>query len=154
MSKLVEELKQNIPFSTIEEEVFLNLQKTAYELRQLTDALLKEHRLTQQQYNVLRILRGSGENGLAFSEISARMLYRDSDITRLIDRLAKSSLVSIERLESDRRVKIASITETGLELLNDLDEPVTENAVVQLEHLGPEMLQQLNALLVLARTRT
>lgn len=152
MSKLVEEIKQSVPFSTLEEEVYLNLQRTAYHLKQKGETLLKEYGLkSQQQYNVLRILRGAGSEGLACSEVGERMIFRDSDITRLLDRLKKSGYVEIDRLESDRRVKIATITEKGLNLIADMDQPVSNRAVEQLGHLGPELLQQLNALLVLAR---
>ena len=154
MSRLVEEIKQSIPFSTLEEEVYLNLLRTAYHLRQNGETVLKEHGLkSQQQYNVLRILRGAGSEGLACSEIGERMIFRDSDITRLLNRLKNNGFVEIQRLESDRRVKIAKITTEGLELIADLDEPVSNRAVELLGHLGPDMLQRLNALLVLAREK-
>ena len=151
MSELQKEILQSRPFSSREEEVFLNLQRTAYALRLKVDEILKSHGLTGTQYNVLRILRGAGGDGLPCSEIGERMVTNDSDITRLLERLEKAGLITKQRAQEDRRVIVTRITDEGLKLLDDLDEPITETNVENLGHLGPEMLEQLNALLVLAR---
>ncbi len=153
MSELLQEIKQSKPFAEFEEEVFLNLQRTAYVVRQEQEALLKSNGLTFQQYNVLRILRGSGNSGLACSEIGDRLITRDSDLTRLLDRLAKNKLISVEQSKSDKRVKVSRISKKGSVLLAGLDEPIRLASKSQLQHLGPDLLEQLNALLVLARKK-
>jgi len=151
MSELQKEILQSRPFSSREEEVFLNLQRTAYALRLQLDEILKAYGLTGTQYNVLRILRGAGGDGLPCSEIGDRMVTNDPDITRLLERLQKAGLISKQRAEEDKRVVVTKITDEGLKLLEDLDTPIRDNNVRSLGHLGPEMLEQLNALLVLAR---
>jgi DNA-binding MarR family transcriptional regulator len=154
MSELQKEIKQNKPFVSLEEEVYLNLQRTAYLLGIKTAEILKKANLTGTQYNVLRILRGAGVEGLACSEISDRLVTRDSDITRLLDRLNTRKLIERARNATDRRAIIAKITSKGLQLLNELDEPVMKSNQTQFGHLGQNLLEQLNALLVLARNNT
>lgn len=151
MAGLREEIKQTKPFANKEEEVYLNLQRTAEALRWAVVETLKPYELTPVQYNVLRILRGAGTEGVMCSEISERLVTKDSDITRLLDRLVARSLVSRERAEKDRRAVFARITSEGLNLLSELDEPVLQVSKEQLGHLGADLLEQLNALLVLAR---
>ena len=80
----------------------------------------------RQQYNVLRILRGAGPQGLPCNRISERMISRDPDMTRMLDRMEKRSLITRERQQEDRRVVRARITEEGLKLLKKLDAPVRE----------------------------
>ena len=149
----MEEIKQTKPFASKEEEVSLNLQRTAEALRWAIVETLKPYELTPVQYNVLRILRGAGEQGLMCSEISERLITKDSDITRLLDRLENRGLVRRSRDAKDRRAIITFITAEGLNLLAELDEPVSMASRNQLGHLGAELLEQLNALLVLARSK-
>lgn len=151
MAGLLEEIKQAKPFASKEEEVYLNLQRTAEALRWSVVETLKPYELTDSQYNVLRILRGAGAVGVKCSEISERLVTKDSDITRLLDRLEARKLVARERDAKDRRVIVAQITENGLKLLAELDEPVFKASRQRLGHLGSDLLEQLNALLVLAR---
>ena len=153
MAGLLEEIKQTKPFASKEEEVYLNLQRTAEALRWSVVETLKPYELTGSQYNVLRILRGAGAGGVKCSEISERLVTKDSDITRLLDRLITRNLVTRERDAKDRRVIVARITEAGLKLLAELDEPVLKASREQLGHLGADLLEQFNALLVLARKR-
>lgn len=151
MAELAKEIKQTKPFSSKEQEVFLNIQRTAEVLGWTMIEILKPFELTQVQYNVLRILRGAGADGIKCSEISERLVTKDSDITRLLDRLEAREMVARERDEKDRRVVIARITNEGLEILSRLDEPVMQGIKRILGHLGEDLLEQLNALLVLAR---
>lgn len=151
MADLAEELKQTKPFASKEQEVYLNIQRTAEVLSWTMTDLLKPFELTQVQYNVLRILRGAGEAGIKCSEISQRLITKDSDITRLLDRLEKRGLVVRERDAKDRRIVNALITDDGLDILSQLDEPGVERIKHVLGHLGDELLDRLNALLVLAR---
>jgi DNA-binding MarR family transcriptional regulator len=112
--------------------------------------VMKTEDLTPAQYNVLRILRGAPE-GLPCGEIGNRMVTRDSDITRLLDRLEKRSLVSRQRESKDRRTVWTRVTPEGLELLARLDEPMLACHLELLGHLGAERLNLLADLLRLAR---
>jgi len=152
-SRLQEEIKQNKPFHTIEEEAYLNIVRTEDKLAQPQHALFKSAGITGSQYNVLRILRGAGEAGLTCGQIAERMLTRDPDVTRLLDRLEQRGLASRGRDSDDRRVVVNRVTEEGLSLLARLDAPLAEIHVRQLGHLGKERLRQLVSLLELARER-
>ena len=113
--------------------------------------MLKSEELSDTQYNVLRILRGSPE-GLLCGEIGNRMITRDPDITRLLDRLEKRELIGRCRETKDRRMVMAKITPEGLKLLARMDEPVRAMHRSQLGHLGRERLRELTELLGEART--
>ena len=134
-------------------EAFLNLQRTADVLMQGIEAVLKPFLLSPTQYNVLRILRGAGPEGLACRQIGERMLTRDPDITRLLDRLEARKLVTRSREQKDRRVLTTRITEAGLEILKQLDAPIAQAHRKQLGHLGEARLRTLSSLLDLARKR-
>ena len=113
--------------------------------------VLKPSGLTPTQYNVLRILRGAGSVGLACGEIAERMVTKDSDITRLLDRLENQELVRRSRDEKDRRIVMTFITPEGLHTLKELDTPIVELHRRQLGHLGERRLKQLSELLESAR---
>jgi DNA-binding MarR family transcriptional regulator len=134
-----------------EEFVFLELLRTTDLLTRRLVTLLKPEELSANQYNVLRILRGSPD-GLACGEIASRMITRDPDITRLLDRLEKRKLISRCRETKDRRMVMARITPAGLGLLARLDEPIAEAHRRQLGHLGRERLRALTELLHAARS--
>jgi DNA-binding MarR family transcriptional regulator len=134
-----------------EETLFLELLRTTDMLTRGLVALLKAEDLSSNQYNVLRILRGS-PGGLPCGEIASRMITRDPDITRLLDRLEKRGLISRCRETKDRRMVMARITPDGLKLLGRMDEPVEEAHRRQLGHLGRERLQALTELLHQARS--
>jgi len=134
-----------------EEMVFLDLLRTTDILSRALVAVLKTEDLSANQYNVLRILRGSPD-GLPCSEIASRMITRDPDITRLLDRLEKRGLISRCRETKDRRMVMARITPYGFKLLARLDGPVEETHRRQLGHLGRERLRALAELLHAART--
>ena len=112
--------------------------------------VLKSEDLSSTQYNVLRILRGAGE-GLICGEIAERMITRDPDITRLLDRLEKRGLISRCRETRDRRMVLARISPLGLEVLSRLDGPIEEAHRRQLGHLGCERLRELGDLLEVCR---
>jgi DNA-binding MarR family transcriptional regulator len=136
----------------IEELVFQNVLRTAEALLQPEEVLLRSADLTFAQFNVLRILRGAGSGGLPCGEIAARMVHRDSDITRLLDRLEGRGLVRRSRDEKDRRVVVAGITARGLAVLKPLDAPVTRVHRDQLAHMSRRQLKTLIELLEMART--
>jgi DNA-binding MarR family transcriptional regulator len=145
------EIKQKKPFHSLEEETAVALSRTTDQLGRKMDALLKEHGLTGTQYNVLRILRGAGKTGLACSEIGERMVTRDPDITRLLDRMERAGLCTRARDQQDRRVIMARISPKGLRLVNALDEPVDALNMKMLGHMGEERLRSLLRLLEAAR---
>src|SRR5436305_11629550 len=127
---------------SLEEAVFLDLLRTSDVLSRRLAYILKNEDLSSNQYNVLRILRGAPE-GLACGEIGSRMISRDPDITRLLDRLEKRGLISRCRETKDRRLVLTSITDAGLKLLAQLDTPVLDAHHLQLGHLGQEKLKTL-----------
>jgi DNA-binding MarR family transcriptional regulator len=134
-----------------EEAVFLELVRTTDILSRGLVRVLKTEDLSSNQYNVLRILRGA-EEGLACGEIASRMVTRDPDITRLLDRLEKRELISRCREATDRRTVMTRITVEGLKLLERLDEPMLAAHRKQLSHLGRERLGALAELLLAARS--
>src|SRR2546429_1928503 len=129
-----------------EEAAFLELLRTTDMLSRSLVKVLKTEDVSGTQYNVLRILRGSPE-GLPCGEIASRMITRDPDITRLLDRLEKRGLISRCRETKDRRMVMARITPEGLKLLARLDEPVQAAHRKQLGHLGREGLRAVTELL-------
>ena len=139
-------------FPDIEEMVFQQVLRTAEALLEPEVALLRAADLSFAQYNVLRILRGAGAGGLPCGEIAARMVNRDPDITRLLDRLESRDLVRRSRDEQDRRVVVADITAAGLAVLKPLDGPVARVHRDQLAHMSREQLESLAELLEIART--
>jgi len=151
MDRLRSEIHQTRPFRSVEQEAFLNVLRTADHLSRSLHETLKPAGLSATQYNVLRILRGAGEEGLSCQECSARMIAHDPDVTRLLDRLEKRSLIRRERSTQDRRVVRTFITDEGLRLLAELDEPIHQLHDRQLGHLGPEKLGLLIGLLEEAR---
>ncbi len=151
VAKARKDLKQTKRSACPEEEVFLNIQRTAELLSWGINETLKKVELTPTQYNVLRILRGAGQAGVSCSEVGERMITKDSDITRLLDRLEARGLISREREAKDRRVIITRITDEGLSVLKGLDEPIVECHRQQLGHLGSKQLTSLSKLLEAAR---
>ena len=149
--RLQTENNQTKPFESLEEEAFLNLQRTADALIHGVEVTLKPMGLSPSQYNVLRILRGAGAEGLACGDVAARMVTRDPDITRLLDRLEARGLVLRARDRADRRVITVRITAEGLHRLQALDAPVAELLRRQLGHLGARRLRTLSELLQVAR---
>jgi len=137
---------------SLEEAAFVELQRTGDRLARALDHIIKAEDLSRTQYNVLRILRGAG-GPLPCGEIATRMITRDPDITRLLDRLDKRGLVSRCRDTEDRRTVLARITPDGLTLLARLDEPILDAHRAQMGHMGRERLEQLTELLLLARSR-
>src|SRR6202166_1752315 len=134
-----------------EEAVFLDLMRTTDMLSRSLVGILKAEDLSANQYNVLRILRGA-HDALPCGEIASRMITRDPDIPRLLDRLEKRGLISRCRETKDRRMVMAKITPEGLKLLARLDEPVQAAHRKQLGHLGRERLRALTGLLREARS--
>jgi DNA-binding MarR family transcriptional regulator len=131
---------------SLEEDVFQSLILAADRLLQGEIEVLRVAELTFSQYNVLRILRGAKPDALSCTSISQRMLTRDSDLTRLLDRLEERGLVTRVRDARDRRMLSTAITDQGLQLLRKLDGPVGRVHREQLKHMPPKQLETLAAL--------
>jgi DNA-binding MarR family transcriptional regulator len=140
------------PSSTLEHDAYLSLLRTADALARGAEEVIKPFGLSGTQYNILRILRGAGAQGLCCHEAGERMLTHDPDVTRLLDRLERRGLIVRARASSDRRVITAQITPQGLRILARLDKPIEECHRRQFGHLGPRPLAQLIDLLNSART--
>ncbi len=139
--------------ATLEVEAYVNLLRTADALARAVEQLLDSAGLTGAQYNVLRILRGAGGEGLACGEIGERMITRDPDITRLLDLLEARKLITRARDRRDRRVIAVRITREALRILKKLDGPVLQLHRRQLRHMGRRELAALIRLLQEARDR-
>ena len=155
--KVKHDVKQAL--RSLEQDVFLSIQKTSDVLMTELAELFKPHGISPTQYNVLRILRGAGAGccagghadpsaaGVPCREIADRMITRDPDMTRLLDRLEHGGLIVRERDKKDRRMISTRITDAGLELLRTLDQPVLDLHRKQLGHLGEQRLNELLELL-------
>lgn len=140
-------LRQTKPFSNPETGVYLAFMRVASRFEQEVSDLLRPRGITATQYNVLRILRGSESEGVACGGILERLVTRDPDITRLLDRLEKLGLVSRNRDSADRRVVLSRITAAGLELLAELDGPMSALHARQFAALEGAELDRLSELL-------
>jgi DNA-binding MarR family transcriptional regulator len=127
------------------ENAFLSVVRAAGGLLRGVEVLLSRYELTAAQYNVLRILRGAGEQGACGREIAGRLITAEPDITRLLDRMEKRSLISRQREAQDRRFVTTRITPSGLETLAALDAPVAELHRRQFGSLSGAELKQLTA---------
>ena len=158
MARLREELNKADPFDLPEQEAYLALVRTAAELEGPFHALFKTSGLSPAAYNILRILRGHHgregfPHGVRSTEIGRQMVVRVPDVTRLVDRLEGSGLVSRFRCTRDRRVVYVDVTPRGLDLLAALDEPLRETHRAVLGHLTRAELSSLIELLDRARGR-
>jgi DNA-binding MarR family transcriptional regulator len=122
-SKLQRELKKRGPFASLEQEVILNIARTADQVLVRAERLFREFALTGPQYNILRILRGEGKP-LPMLEIASRTVQVVPGITGLVDRLEAAGFVRRQRSTEDRRVIFVAITDKALEVLARLDEPL------------------------------
>ncbi len=140
---MADEIQQSKPFRSLEEEAFLNLGRTFEMLQEKVIELLKQYQLTATQYNMLRILRGAGPEGLTCSQATERMLTPDPDVTRLLDRMEARRLIARERSQQDRRVVITRITAEGLALAAEIDQPMADLLRSLMGHAGRDRLMEL-----------
>jgi DNA-binding MarR family transcriptional regulator len=149
--RLAREIRQTRPFGSLAEEAILNVERTASVLAQAVAEALKPHGLSEAQYNVLRILRGAGPRGCSCQEIAERLVARDPDVTRLLDRLEARGLIGRARSPEDRRVVVTRLSASGAGLLAGLDAPLRALPGKLLGHLGDRKLRALIDLLEQAR---
>lgn len=107
-------------------ETIVELMRAADELRRRFSRVVEPQGITFQQYNVLRILRGAGPEGLPTLEVAERMTEQTPGITRLVDRLEAKGLVLRRRVDRDRRQVLCCLTPRGAELLEKMDRPMDE----------------------------
>jgi DNA-binding MarR family transcriptional regulator len=138
-----EELKQTRLFFSAAQEAFLSIQRTADALSQSVEQFLKPWGISGTQYNVLRILRGAGSEGLRCGEIGERMIAHDPDITRLLDRMEKAGWIERTRDPRDRRVVLTRINRRGLELLKQIDKPIVELTQELGKHIPEKRFREL-----------
>ncbi|HEX6903491.1 MAG TPA: MarR family transcriptional regulator [Thermoanaerobaculia bacterium] len=138
LSPILREIRQSKPFRTKGQEVLVALLRTADVVRRAVGRVLEPYDITPQQYNVLRILRGAGEQGLPTLEIADRMIEQAPGVTRLLDRLEAKGWVRRQRCPEDRRQVLCWLTPAGLELVTRLDEPVESADAEAVAELSPE----------------
>ncbi|HKF48401.1 MAG TPA: MarR family transcriptional regulator [Terracidiphilus sp.] len=153
MPNLKSEIAQQRPFSSPAEEALLNLLRTTDCLQRAMQRATRRWGITATQYNVLRILRGAQPEGLACSAIGARMITAEPDITRLLARLRALRYIRQQREKKDKRVLLTQISESGLALLEEMDETVARFPMELLGHLNKSELGKLIWLLEKARLR-
>lgn len=142
------EIRQTKPFGSLQEQLVLNLMLTTRVVEESWAQYLKRAEgISPSQYNILRILRGARPKAARISEIADRMVTRDPDVTRLVDRLIKQGLARRERDSDDRRVVLVEITAAGLALLSRLDRPAAKSTEAAMAGLKPQQLRTLDTLL-------
>ena len=145
--RILDELRQTRPFPSRADEALVSLLRTTDVVRRHLGRCTEESEVTPQQYNVLRILRGAGEEGIPTLDIASRMIEQTPGITRLLDRLEAKGLVRRERCPEDRRQVLCWITAPGLALLAELEAPVAEAAKQVFRQLSAGELDTLLSLL-------
>lgn len=142
------EIHQTKPFRSLQEQLVINLMRTTRAIEESWVQYLKRTEgISQSQYNILRILRGARPKAVKISEIADRMITRDPDVTRLVDRLIKQGLARRERDDEDRRVVLVEITGAGLDMLSRLDGPAGEYTEGAMAGLKTQQLRTLDTLL-------
>lgn len=126
ISAVSEEIHQSKPFGTIEEELLVSLLRTTDVLQERFEQVIRPFNISMTQYNVLRILRGAEPEGRTCGEIGERMVAREPDVTRLLERMEKSELIKRTRDSADRRVVVTRISSSGLKLLDEMEPKLRE----------------------------
>jgi DNA-binding MarR family transcriptional regulator len=150
-NELLAELKQTKPYKSLAQEAHISIALTAARLGHAFEETLKPYGITATQYNVLRIVRGAGPEGLCRNDVRSRMVTSVPDVTRLLDRLEDLDLVTRQRGVADRRHMTTRITKEGLKLLDRVDQPVIDSHERLIGHLDGRELKTLLGLLAKVR---
>ncbi len=138
-------------FDQIMEKYHAILQVKIYQVAQLMlkreQHFFKDFGITQKQFNILRILRGTYPNSISLKEVSARMIDSSSDITRLASRLIKKELIMVSTNKADKRYKDASLSKSGMNLLTQIDKMALEKMKTGIQHLSEPECKTMNTLL-------
>jgi MarR family transcriptional regulator, organic hydroperoxide resistance regulator len=140
---LRDEIRQTRPFESPAQEAILSLFRTTDMLQRMFSKIVEPHGISLQQYNVLRILRGAGKQGIPTLDIADRMVEQTPGITRLLDKLEAKQLVRRERCPEDRRQVLCWINGRGLRLLAQIDKPAVSTGSKAMEPLSAEALRSL-----------
>jgi len=140
---LRDEIRQTRPFESPAQEAILSLFRTTDMLQRMFSKIVEPHGISLQQYNVLRILRGAGKQGIPTLDIADRMVEQTPGITRLLDKLEAKQLVRRERCPEDRRQVLCWITGRGLSLLAQIDKPAVSAGLKAMGALSAEALRSL-----------
>jgi len=151
VASIREEIRQTRPFPSAADEALVTLLRTADALRRALERLVEPYGITLQQYNVLRILRGAGAEGLPTLDVGSRMIEESPGITRLLERLEAKGLVKRVRCPQDHRQVLCYATDAARRLLGQLDAPMTAASDDLLGPLGAAGISRLTALLDAAR---
>lgn len=143
--------KRRPRFDSPAQEAYLHMWRTYDRLKAIEEDLFGRYELSAQQYNTLRLLRSVYPGSLPTLAIGAQLISRAPDMTRMVDKLEQRKLVARTRRSDNRRVVEVAITEQGLALLDELEQPVRDCHAKQLGHLTPDELQQLVKLMEIAR---
>ena len=135
------------PFKSLEEEAILSIARTAALMEHGGAEAFKPYGLTTTQYNVLRILRGAGQEGLCRNEVGERLVTKVPDVTRLLDRMEAAGLIVRERGAQDRRFVATRITDKALKLLEKIDRELPAMHARQLGHVSQKRLRELISIL-------
>jgi MarR family transcriptional regulator, organic hydroperoxide resistance regulator len=149
---VLQEIQQTRPFRSRAQEATIALMRTASVISRRYARLVEPHGISLAQYNVLRILRGAGPDGLPTLAIRDRMIDEGSTVTRLLDKLEQAALVTRDRSRPDRRQVLCRITPAGEQLLAKLDPIMDETDVECMTVLGDDQLAQFIELLASVRT--
>ena len=150
-AKLDGEAKQKHLAHSLQQDLAVSILRTANYLDRFCSPVFDEHDITSQQFNVLRILRGAGLEGLPTLDVAERMIEQTPGITRLLDRLERKKLVRRERPSDNRRRVLCYITKPGLDLLQELDAPFRNKVNEAMHRLNESEIEELIRLLALAR---
>jgi DNA-binding MarR family transcriptional regulator len=154
MGTIRDEIRQTKPFPSAADEAVVTLLGTADRVRTALASVVEAHGITLQQYNVLRILRGAGPDGLPTLDIAARMIEHSPGITRLLDRLEAQRLVRRVRCPEDRRQILCHASPVALRLLTELDGPMAQAGQRTFAPLDPGQTAELVRLLDAVRAST
>ena len=138
---------------SLNEETLAALHETTDMLRRRNSGFIESHGISMQQFNVLRILRNAGPDGLPTLSIGAQMIEQSPGVTRLLDKLELRGMIRRERQTHDRRLVLCFITQQGSNLLAGLDTPLAENYRQELACLNEEELTTLLDLLGRIKTQ-
>lgn len=148
----LEEAIQSNKFRNDVHKASLNILYTAWWLKTVLSRELKEYGLTHEQYNVMRILKGKHPEQMCVRDIASRMIEKNSNVPRIIDRLVAKKLVKRATSEVDRRETVISLTQSGLSLLDNSTTSIN-HAMEEQVSIGQQEAQALNQLLEKVRTK-
>ncbi len=140
MGDLGKEINSKFPNEKV--KAMLNIKFTAGWLDQIGNRLLKPHNISEQQYNILRILRGAGKE-IMVAEVKERMIQKSPNTTRLMDKLCEKKLIERSRCENDRRVVFLKISKKGLDLIEKINLTEFDSYLNRLTEGEAKMLNEL-----------